>query len=67
MMSLGRSVGGSVFLAKPSWSVMVFMCPVAFRIVRPEVKSQPNPEVYMTCRWAGECRFPPKATFRNGM
>jgi len=31
MTSLGRSVCGSVFRAKPSWSVMVFMCPVAYR------------------------------------
>jgi hypothetical protein len=31
MTSLGRSVGGSAFRAKPSWSVMVFTFPVAYR------------------------------------
>lgn len=40
MTSLGRSVGGSVFRAKPSWSVMVFMCAVAYRRVVP--RSSPS-------------------------
>jgi hypothetical protein len=40
MTSLGRSVSGSVFRAKSSWSMMVFMCPVAYR--RAASRSSPS-------------------------